>query len=786
MYYHVYLPVNLDTEFTYSSSQAIAEGCRVLVSFNRRDMIGICGRRVQDAPRGVRIREITEVLDSQPLIPQSLLELARWMASYYRNSIGICLFAMLPARLIPDPDMSIRSKEGISITDSQLADLLADGDWHILQDLRKAHPRLPLLKMVEIAEQNDEIDVDRKLKHRDKPRYANFVSVIQDADKPESLPPRQSEAYTMLMASDGEMSMAALSSVVSYSVIKGLVGKGLVRIIPRRIDPPPVYEDYPFAPKNISLTAEQDTAVQSISQGYGKFEVNLLYGVTGSGKTEVYIHIMRRYLDDNKNIIFLIPEISLTPQMVERFSNEFGSILAINHSRLSDAERLRQWQLIQSGQKRIVVGARSAIFAPLPNLGLIVVDEEHEQSYKQENLPRYHGRDMAIVRAMQSGAQVIIGSATPALESWYNQLNDKYRYHRLTARPFEIAMPEVEVLDLREQETEGLLSHPLLEAIESRLREKQQVILFHNRRGYSSYLQCLKCGHTIKCPDCDISMYYHRDTEELRCHYCGYGIPSPRKCPSCNAFSFSYGSAGTQKLEQNLKLLFPSAHILRLDSDSARRQDAHKQMYKGMKNREIDILLGTQMISKGLDFPGVTLVGIVLADISLNVPDFRSAERTFQHLTQVAGRSGRGEWQGEVLIQTYNPHHYSIINAAKQDYEAFATIELSHRQQMYYPPFCRLGRLLYSSDNLEYIRERMEAFGSELGRLSSLKSLAGVIVLGPVPAPLPKLGSLYRFHLVVKAPNANVMRQAIDMILAALKLPSGIRLQIDIDPVSLM
>ena len=787
MFYIIYLPVNLGRDFTYSSQRAIQPGCRVLVSFNRKDMIGISGPEVDQPPGEIRCKAVLETLDDKPLIPKVLMDLAGWMSSYYRSSLGMCVFAMLPARLIPDLSALVRLKEGVSIGDSALAKILEDGAWHSPSDLRSALPKTPVLKLLEEAEANGVIEVERRVSPRDKPRFANFVKINPEADIPNDLPARQAEAVTLLAASGGEMTMAALSGTFSYSVIKSLSGKGLVTVIARRTDAPAIYEDFPLAPKNVMLTVEQQEAMDAIATGYGRFEVNLLYGVTGSGKTEVYLEIMRRYLEDGLNIIFLIPEIALTPQMVERFSSEFGSVLAINHSQLSDRERLRQWKLIARAEKRIVVGARSAVFAPLPDLGLIIVDEEHEQSYKQDNQPRYNGRDLAIVRAMQAGAQVIIGSATPALESWRNQQTGKYRLQRLNSRPYEVRLPRVDILDMREEEHEELLSQPLLEAIDQRLRLRQQVILFQNRRGYSSFIQCHKCGRPVHCPACDISMYYHRDTEELRCHYCGYGIPSPRKCPSCGAFSFSYGAPGTQKLEQVLRLLFPSARILRLDSDSARRQDAHKGMYKGMKNRELDILVGTQMISKGLDFPGVTLVGIVLADISLNVPDFRSAERTFQQLTQVAGRSGRGDLPGQVLVQTYNPEHYAMVAAAAQDYDSFAAQELEYRQRMNYPPYCRLGRLLWTCASEALIQDQMDLVASIVKPLKEDGAIIpGLSVLGPVPAPFPKIGGLLRHHLILKASDPGTLKKAIDFILNEFKAPATLRLQIDIDPVSLM
>jgi primosomal protein N' (replication factor Y) len=424
------------------------------------------------------------------------------------------------------------------------------------------------------------------------------------------------------------------------------------------------------------------------------------------------------------------------------------------------------------------LGARSAIFAPVQNLGLIIVDEEHEQSYKQDSQPRYNGRDVAIVRAQQQGAQVILGSATPSLESWNNCLSGKYKLHKLLQRPLNFTLPTVKILNLCECESTELISDDMAKAIALRLDRKEQVILFQNRRGYSSFLQCLKCGKLISCPNCEISMYYHRDREEMQCHYCGSFFPVPRRCPSCNSFTFSYGSPGTQKVEQTLKILFPMARILRLDSDSSRINQ--KSMYQGMKKQEIDILLGTQMITKGLDFPNVTLVGIVNADISLNIPDFRSAERTFQLLTQVAGRSGRAEKDGEVIIQTYNPDHYAVQFASKQDFEGFARMEMAFRKRLFYPPYYRLARILYQSADQQDIAAEMAV----LGRDHLPQSNESLLILGPAPAPFAKINNMYRYHVILKASSPTVLKRAINHICSSFK--SKLFYQIDIDPAMLM
>ena len=784
MYYIVHFPLNLAKEFSYRSQQPLQPGCRVLVSLNGKDTIGITGAEVLNPPKGIRYRDILEVLDTEPVITPELLKLAAWMADYYLCSMGSCLFSMLPGNMIPDASALIQKREGAQVSDPELAELLKDGLWHQLSQVKADMPNRPIYKLIEQAEEADEIEVERSVGAKDKPRYANFVSLLPTPDPPPKLAERQSEAIEVLQASGGRMPMAELAQYFSYAVIKALRTKKMVKVESCRIDAVPHYEPAAFAPRDITLNEEQQQALDAILETRDTFNVNLLYGVTGSGKTEVYLKVMQQYLQKGKNILFLIPEIALTPQMVERFEAEFGPILAINHSKLSPKERLRQWKMIFNGEKRIVVGARSAVFAPLPNLGLVIVDEEHEQSYKQESQPRYHGRDMAIVRAQLAGAQVIIGSATPALESWRNTHTKKYAHQTLANRPFEISMPEVQLVDLRSEPHEELFSQALLVAIEETLRRKEQVILFQNRRGYSSFIQCLKCGKIIKCPHCEISMYYHRDLAQLMCHYCGYTEPNPRSCPSCGSFSFSYGAPGTQKLEQLLKILFPSARLLRLDSDTTRRKDAHKQMYQGMKKREIDILLGTQMISKGLDFPHVTLVGVILADISLNIPDFRSAERTFQQLTQVSGRSGRAELPGKVIIQSYNPDHYSISKAAQQDYPAFAAFEMQYRQQMNYPPFCRLARILFTNKDETTLRVEMQSL-SQICR-QYLSQIEGLTFLGPTVAPMPKIAGQYRHHLIFKAANHSILVQAVNTIKTHFKPTSSLRWQVDVDPVSLM
>lgn len=778
-YYKVHLPLSIVREFSYVSRDRISCGARVLVPLNAKLVLGICSAEIP-AP-SFACKEIAEVLDDCPILPQELMDLAVWMAEYYHCSVGKALFAMLPAKLQADIDAQASWIGSEVPVEFKVLHQALEGKSKLpLSEIKKLYPSYPVYKKALLAEAQALIELDTKIKHRDKPRILNFIEVLKPEFDPQELPLRQREAWEIFKDYGQSFAMAEISDRISYSTVKALVKKELIQIKARAIENPLLQRDPSSPPKKIKLNDAQIQAIQEIMAEYGNYCVHLLYGITGSGKTEIYIELIRRYIQDGKGVIFLIPEIALTPQMVDRFDSSFGDVLAIQHSQLTNAQRFAQWQKITARECRIIIGARSAIFAPVKNLGLIIVDEEHEQSYKQDNQPRYQGRDLAVVRAKLQNAQIVLGSATPALESWYNAQTGKYRLHTLGQRPLNYRLPSVKIINLCEQESGELLSDPLAKAILERLERKEQVILFQNRRGYSSFVQCLKCGKLISCPNCEISMYYHRDREEMQCHYCGHFYPTPRKCPSCNSFSFAYGSPGTQKVEQMLHLLYPSARILRMDSDSSRVNS--KSMYKRMKNEEIDILLGTQMISKGLDFPNVTLVGIINADISLNIPDFRASERTFQLLTQVAGRSGRADKNGEVIIQTYNPEHYAIVNASKQDFVAFATEELSYRQRLCYPPYFRLARILYLSINQEQLLIYLHSLDTICQDLID----SDTQILGPSPAPFARINQQFRHHIIIKARTAQLVKKAIDTLLKAGKTPKGIFVQIDVDPAMLM
>ncbi len=789
-FYEVLLPIQTRQNFTYSSDRDIPKGCRLIVELNRKPCIGICGNRVDSAPDGKKVRPVIEVLDESSLFSDTLLRLGDWMANYYQCPIGRILYSMLPAVLQPEINTDVRWT-GIDEPEDEplkaLYRILKDAARHPLTEIKLTlPPALPLYKLIETAEINGYIEIIRSYSGRIKPRTVNFISAVLPLDPGIPLTEKQREVLNPVLMAEGLIPLAEISAHVSYSVVRTLVKKGMIRIEPKLIaDRSLFYPSVARSPKEITLTAEQQSALEGILTS-AEISAHLLYGITGSGKTEVYIEVIRHYLITGHSTILLIPEIALTPQMVERFFNAFGDILAIMHSRLTERERFEQWQRIRKGECRIVIGARSAVFAPVKNLGLIIVDEEHESTYKQDSTPRYNGRDTAIVRARMEGARIILGSATPSLESYYNTQIGKYNLHKLVNRPFNSKLADVRLIDLRDEMDKDLFSGPLKDAISDRLSKGEQIILFQNRRGYASFVQCLKCGFLLQCPNCEISLYYHRDHDQLNCHYCNHIAQLPRKCPKCGSYSFAYGAPGTQKVEQILQIYFPTAKVMRLDSDSSTKKDIYQTMYDRMKKHEIDILLGTQMISKGLDFPNVTLVGVILADVSLNVPDFRASERTFQLLTQVVGRSGRGEKSGQAIIQAYNPQHYAIQYALRQDYENFAHEEMSYRRRLCYPPFYRLAKILFQHKDEGTLKRMIIDNQKTFSRTPDLFDPGQLLMLGPIPAPMPKIKNLYRYQIVIKAANVEVMSSAVQFILRSLKMPSTSQTTVDIDPAMLM
>ncbi|MCK4695399.1 MAG: primosomal protein N' [Candidatus Cloacimonetes bacterium] len=793
-YYNIALPLKIDQLFVYMSSAVIKKGCRVIVSFKNTILTGIVWDKVTEINPELKYKEILEVVDLSPKILNELLELAQWISNYYKCTLGQTLAAMLPSAFNIQVQLKVRKLTDRYIPDSNgnselILNELSKLTWMNIKDLKKKINIKGFQSYLEKLEDLNLIEIKRVYDAKIKKKVVNFIIVNISGDISE-LTKKQLEAFNYMKKTGKSFPLSQIAKIYSYSILKNLTKKGIIRIEPREITPQTkLFNKSKRPPKVITLTQQQIFAVTQIEKTLDeqKFRTFLLFGITGSGKTEVYIEVIKICLKKEKTALMLVPEISLTPQMLEIFYGVFGEGIAILHSHLNDRERWEQWRNIRAGRCKIVIGARSAIFAPLENIGVIIVDEEHENSYKQESNPRYNGRDIAIVRGKNSNAAVILGSATPSLESWFNVSCNKYTLLSLEKRPLTFKLPSVQIIDMCKHENHKQpFSKELIQKIEEKLELKEQIILFQNRRGHSSFVQCVNCGKLFKCSQCEVSMKFHSSTQELICHYCGTKIKLPRKCTDCGSYVFNFGAPGTQQIEKQLQILFPTARILRMDSDSTHKKDSYDSMFERMLDGNIDILLGTQMIAKGLDFTNVTLVGVVSADISLNLPDFRAAERTFQLLTQVAGRSGRGEKPGEVIIQTYNPDHYAVRYAMDQNYKAFAEEELVYRNKLHYPPYYKIARLLFSCKDEKYLKLQMEKIKVIIQKLKSKFDERELIILGPVPSPLIKLQKKYRYHIILKAVNVTTQSKAVNYLKENLTLSSTINWAIDINPYSLL
>jgi len=537
----------------------------------------------------------------------------------------------------------------------------------------------------------------------------------------------------------------------------------------------------------LALTGEQDKALKSVLSKIDKedYRVFLLHGITASGKTEVYLQAIEKVLAHGKTSIVLVPEISLTPQTVERFTSRFGKDkVAVLHSALVGSKRYGEWKRIKDGEAKIVVGARSAVFSPVKNLGLIIIDEEHETSYKQEDSPRYHARDVAIMRARLSNCPVILGSATPSLESYYLAEKGKIELIELTKRIDDKNLPNVKVVDMRmELATRKKLvmfSRVLIDHVQKALDKKQQVMIFLNRRGFSTYINCKKCGLVLKCKGCDSVLVYHYDSKKLVCHYCNFKKDPPDICPKCKSSYMKYMGIGTEKVESELARLFPTARIARMDTDTTKKRGSHKEILDAFKEHKIDILVGTQMIAKGLDFPKVTIVGVVNADVTMNLPDFRASERTFNLMTQVSGRAGRGEDGGEVIVQTYAPSHYAILSASKHDYDKFYQEEIKTRKELLFPPFRHIIKLTMRSRSERGVIKAVEALKAYL-----VDKVEDLEIVGPAPSPISKIRGFYRWNILLKGKNRSLMCDILKKALKGYRKPMDVFLAVDVDPMSL-
>jgi primosomal protein N' (replication factor Y) len=803
-YCEVALPVPLDRTFTYAlrDDDRVSRGARVIAPFRNEKLIGVITATDVAAPTEFEAKYLEAVLDDEPLLGEHLLALAEWIAGYYLAPLGEVLRGMLPLmaevrRMVYyritdlgrdvlasslDGDGEIRNS-GHSLKKSKqdriekgnlerrVLERLASGDSVKVSTLRTATAAsLPVLAGML---RKKWIARETAASERDARRTERFAVLIPDTRLP-ALTKLQQAILAELAANGGELPLAALRRrELPSSTLQTLVRRELVRIEER----PAAFRmgGIETAAGPLMLNEVQLDALATIVSRLGEFHPFLLHGVTGSGKTAVYLKAMQRALDRGQSAILLVPEIGLTPQMVGLLDAAFGERVALLHSALTPEERTEQWRRIHRGDAPIVVGTRSAIFAPAPNLGLILVDEEHDQSYKQEETPRYNARDVAVMRAKLANAVVVLGSATPSLESWQNTVQGKYTRIAMNDRVKNRPLPEVELIDMRRefQETgqEQLFSRSLVEQTKLAIERGEQVIILLNRRGYSFAVICRACGQKLECQNCAIALTHHKPSDDdglaragqrLECHYCGFKRTVPPKCPKCDSEHLYYLGAGSQQGEERLAEIFPGARIGRMDRDTVRGRHDLEHLLARLHSGEINLLVGTQMIAKGHDIHGVTLVGVVGCDHALSMPDFRAAERVFQLMTQVSGRAGRGELPGRVVVQTYYPDHYAIVAASTHDYASFAERELKYRRWMHYPPFGVLANVLVQSEKLE----EAAGWSAEIGTWFQKAAPEGIRVLGPCTAPIARIKNVYRFHLILKAASRKALNAALRGALA--------------------
>ncbi len=861
----VALPVPLDRTFTYAvrDGQVAQRGARVIAPFRNEKLIGVVTAVSEQAPSDFEARSLDAVLDQEPLLSEQLLELAEWMAHYYLAPLGEVLRAMLPlmaevrrtvyyritdvgrdvlaraldgdeegafpgvksetrsTRLRPSPPLAQQQKRaGDGATKRRGKALSAeeqDLDRRILARLASGEPvKVSTLRTATAATLADLTSLVRRkwiaretlAAERDALRMERFAVLVSNSARADGreLTKKQRAIVDGLAARGGEMALAELRRTdLPSSTLQTLVRRGMVRIEERAA----AFHlgGLPPAAAAIELNDAQHAALRVLASSLGAFHAFLLHGVTGSGKTAVYLAAMQQALDRGFSSILLVPEIGLTPQSVGLLDQAFGRRVALLHSALTPQERSEQWRRIRRGEAPIVVGTRSAIFAPAPNLGLILVDEEHDQSYKQEETPRYNARDVAVMRAKLAGAVVVLGSATPSLESWHNAERGKYTRIELRERVMNRPLPEVELVDMRREFRETghetahdeLFSRSLVEQTRAALDRGEQALILLNRRGYSFAVICRACGEKLECQNCAIALTHHKSAlrgeagdaglaragERLECHYCGFKRSVPARCPKCDSEYLYYLGAGSQQGEERLNQIFSGARIGRMDRDTVRGRRDLEHLLARLHAGEINLLVGTQMIAKGHDIHNVTLVGVVGCDHALALPDFRAAERVFQLIAQVSGRAGRGVLPGRVVVQTYYPDHYAILAAVKHDYAAFAERELKYRRWMHYPPFGALANVLVQSAKLE----EAAGWSSVLGKYLLQNQNSGAVrVLGPCTAPIARIKGVHRFHLILKSASRRALNEALRGMLAHAD-EAGVprrNLVVDVDPMRLM
>ncbi|MBM3801519.1 MAG: primosomal protein N' [Acidimicrobiia bacterium] len=816
MFLEVALPLPLLQTFTYRCPPAVFPqvhpGQRVLVPFRNQRLAGFVVKSSETPPPGlpeeIALKEVLDLIDPSSLISAELLQLSEWVAEYYFASRGEVLRACLPPKAHVETRIAVAIRQpGLEALglDEETADLLLK-ERQILCILRD-HQSLDLGDLeryagFEIREKslrrlvsNQYVQIHHQLaKPAVTARFQRCATLRDGAlDAASKLTRRQGDVIRILEASQGPVPVADLLEAlsISSSVLNGLHRRGLLAFSNQAVRRDPLKNI--AVPTSLSGRAHTSEQVQALKElrcalSSGSFVPALLHGVTGSGKTEIYLCLIEESLRLGRTALMLMPEIGLTPRVAEEFRQRLGRDIAILHSGLSDGERFDEWWRIKRGEARVVIGTRSALFAPVENLGLIVVDEEHDASYKQQESPRYHARDTALVRGKLAKALVVLGSATPAIETFHNARSGKYRFLRLASRVQSRPLPEVTLVDMREEfkaaGKPAVLSGVLQSQVAQRLERKEQVLILLNRRGFSASVLCRSCGQNIQCRNCSISLAFHRAANRLVCHYCSYEQRVPEVCPRCGSEHLYFQGEGTEKVEALLQKFFPNAAIARLDRDTVQRKNAHASILGSFRKGEIDILAGTQMIAKGHDFHNVTLAAVLSADTSLSFPDFRSAERTFHLLSQMSGRPGRGDRPGQVLIQTFHPEHYCLKLVAQHDYEGFFEKEIRFRRMMHYPPFTCLANLLVRDRNVDKAAKLI----SHMAKIVQNEATGQVRLLGPALSPLAKLKNEHRFQLLIKAKTRRELRELLkrSLVVAEKEGLEASKIHIDIDPQNIM
>ncbi len=822
-YAEVVLPVPVDHAFTYRIPEKfigdIQPGIRVLVPFGPRRNTGFVVGVVPQCDRR-DIKEIEEVLDPVPLFTPQVLKLAQWISQYYICGWGEVLKAALPSGIHQNSVKIVRLTHEHP---DRLADLLesrAPRQAQIIRLLARKNP-FPYNKLVQEFKAINVYASLRKLRQDGfvrlelalpRPRvgslYETMVQVDQRhrdsllnlANELRRTAPKQARVLDVFVAepeSSVNRSDLTRQAGVTPAVITSLCQKEILRLTKVQVERDYYRQEKYAPPQKLILNRDQATALQEIRQALDSrsFHAMVLYGVTASGKTQVYIESIEYCLQKGQDAIVLVPEIALTPQMVRRFRSHFGDSVAVFHSRMSPGERYDSWRRTWEGKHRIVIGPRSAIYAPLANVGLIIIDEEHEPSYKQNDLtPRYHARDVAVMRAKLTNGVVVLGSATPSVETFFNARINKYELLTLPNRIDDVPLPKIHIVDMRREpriigrKEPIIFSRQLRQKMEEKLSRGEQIILFQNRRGFATLIKCTSCGYVARCENCDISLTYHLRGQMLKCHYCGYQRKAPTVCPQCQGLDIFMRGIGTQRIEEELHTLFPGVSAMRMDLDTTRGRYSHDKILSAFAAGEYQILLGTQMVAKGLDFPRVTLVGVISADSELLFPDFRAGERTFQLLTQVAGRAGRKDKEGEVVVQTFTPDHYAIFYVRSHDYDHFFKSEIKDRHQLDYPPYSRMINIIFRGPKEETVRHAAETFAASLNIGTDAR------MLGPVPATLSRIEGQYRYQILLVSskqndPGAQKTREAVRQAMQDLKESHRnrqVQIAIDVDPISIL